>query len=236
MPVSPVQIRPWPFHPPARRFGGDPRTPTIEVDASGDLTAQLLLRAYCNGLFPMAEHRRGAIRWFSPSQRGVLPLASFHVPRRLRRRVRQAPFTVTMDRAFAEVIRACAEPRGTEGETWINDEIIDACAALHRAGLAHSVEAWSGCDGGTTARPVLVGGIYGVALGGAFFGESMFSRSTDASKICLVHLVEHLRRSGFVLFDVQYVNPHLEQFGVTSVPRETYMRDLAPALAMEARW
>jgi len=204
----------------------------------GNLTAQLLIRAYCRGLFPMAEHRHGPIRWCCPQQRAAIPLDHFHVPRRLQRRVRQSPFALQMDTVFADVIRACAEPRRASRETWINDQIINAYTALHAAGLAHSVEAWSTDPSHCTAarRPLLVGGIYGVALGGAFYGESMFSRVTDASKLCLVHLVEHLRQRGFVLFDVQYISSHLVQFGAQTMPRETFLNALAAALRLKVTW
>jgi len=203
------------------------------VDQSNELTAELLVEAYGRGLFPMADHRHGPIHWYAPHVRGVLPMASFHVPRRLRRRIRQAPFRLTVNRAFAEVMRACAEPREPGGGTWINDQIIATYTALHRAGLAHSIEAWPSQREAESVVQRPVGGIYGVALGGAFFGESMFSRETDASKICLVHLAQHLRHRGFVLFDVQFVNPHLAQFGAIGVPRETYLAELVRALAME---
>lgn len=188
------------------------------------LLPEHLLLGYQQGIFPMADPDDGAVYWYRPPRRAVLPLDAFHVPKNLAKRVRQAPFEVATDRAFEAVMRACAE----RSETWISEEIIAAYTALHRHGLAHSVECWQ--DGR------LVGGLYGVALGGAFFGESMFHRVTDASKVALVHLVRRLRRGGFVLLDVQYATPHLQQFGVIEIPAETYERRLGEALPRDARW
>jgi leucyl/phenylalanyl-tRNA--protein transferase len=198
-----------------------------------DLTPELVVRAYCVGAFPMSDARDGEIRWYSPDPRALLPLEeeSFKVSRSLRRRVNSGCYRVTMNRAFERVIRACAEPRPSEAQTWINDAIIDVYCQLHAAGLAHSVEAWAG-----EGDPELVGGLYGVSLGGAFFGESMFHRATDASKVCLVKLVEHLRDNGFSLLDVQFVNPHLEQFGVYEISRDEYLERLEQALNSGARW
>lgn len=211
-----------------------------------ELTSELVVRAYCAGAFPMAERRNGPVRWYSPDPRAVIPLTEpgFQVPRSLRRRVRSGCYRVTMDRAFGEVIRACAEPRSNADETWISRPIIEVYNQLHEAGLAHSVEAWltdaPPRDGDApdtrTASDTLVGGLYGVVLGGAFFGESMFHRATDASKVCLVALVDHLRRCGFELLDVQFINPHLEQFGVTEIPRSEYMERLDHALRSGAQW
>ncbi len=179
----------------------------------------LLVRAYRKGLFPMALED-GEIGWFSPDPRGILPIETFHVPGRLARLVRQAPYEIVIDRAFEAVMRACAE-RPREG-TWISDEIVESYTALHRLGLAHSVEAWRGDE--------LVGGLYGVHLGGAFFGESMFHRATDASKLALVALVDRLARRGFTLLDTQWITPHLAQFGAIEIPRAEYLRRLADAL------
>lgn len=185
----------------------------------------LLVRAYREGLFPMAlEH--GEIGWFCPDPRGILPLDRFHVPSRLARVVRRGTFEIRMDRDFEAVMRACAD-RPADG-TWISQEILDSYLALYRLGAAHSVEAW--LDG------ALVGGLYGVHIGGAFFGESMFHRVTDASKVALVALVEHLRRRGFSLLDVQWSTDHLAQFGVTDVPRTTYLRLLRQAVNQDRRW
>jgi leucyl/phenylalanyl-tRNA--protein transferase len=179
----------------------------------------LLVRAYRKGLFPMALED-GEIGWFSPDPRGILPIDTFHVPGRLARLVRQAPYAITIDRAFEDVMRACAE-RPREG-TWISEEIVESYAALHRLGLAHSAEVWSGEE--------LVGGLYGVHLGGAFFGESMFHRATDASKLALVALVDRLARRGFTLLDTQWITPHLVQFGAIEIPRAEYLRRLEDAL------
>lgn len=186
------------------------------------LPADLLLSAYASGWFPMAVGT-GEIRWFSPDPRGIFPLDRFHVPRRLERVIRAGTFTIHVNRSFEEVIRACAlADRDDEGGTWINGEIFESYCALHRAGFAHSVEAW------TAGR--LAGGLYGVALGGAFFGESMFHRVTDASKVALVALVERLRARGFTLLDTQWTTEHLEQFGAVEIPRRTYLELLAAAL------
>lgn len=184
----------------------------------------LLVRAYREGIFPMALDD-GDIGWFSPDPRGILPLDRFHLPSRLGRVMRQGTFAPGIDRAFEAVIRACADrPDGT----WINDDIIASYLTLHRLGLAHSVEVWQ--DG------ALVGGLYGVHLGGAFFGESMFHRATDASKVALAWLVERLTRRGFALLDVQWVTPHLAQFGAVEVPRVEYQRLLRRALARSCMW
>jgi leucyl/phenylalanyl-tRNA--protein transferase len=183
------------------------------------LDPALLVRAYRKGLFAMALED-GEIGWFSPDPRGILPVDTFHVPGRLARLVRQAPYAITIDRAFEDVMRACAE-RPREG-TWISEEIVESYAALHRLGLAHSAEVWSGEE--------LVGGLYGVHLGGAFFGESMFHRATDASKLALVALVDRLARRGFTLLDTQWITPHLVQFGAIEIPRAEYLRRLEDAL------
>lgn len=187
------------------------------------ITPDILLHAYAEGLFPMAESRGAEeLHWFDPPLRGILPLDAFHVPRRLREKMRRGPFRLSFDEDFAGVIRACAD---TRDETWINDEIIALYTALHRAGFAHSAEAWK--DG------KLAGGVYGVSLGAAFFGESMFSTETDASKTALVHLMERLRARGYALFDTQYVNDHLKQFGVREIPREEYKKLLKAAIAKQ---
>jgi len=197
------------------------------------LTPEMVVRAYSMGVFPMADGRAGEVGWYSPDPRAVIPLedGGFKVRRSLRKRFNSGVYRVTMDQAFEAVIRACAEPRASDADTWINRDIIGVYTQLHRAGLAHSVEAWS--DDDDTAP---VGGLYGVSLGGAFFGESMFHRATDASKVCLVALVEHLRARGFTLLDVQFVNPHLEQFGVTEVPREDYLRRLHEVIGQDIAW
>lgn len=187
------------------------------------LSPHLVLAAYAQGLFPMDIH--GTIRWFSPDPRAILPLDAFHVPRTLRQVVRQGRFEIRTDTSFGDVIRACGRRR--EG-TWIGRGIIDCYVRLHELGYAHSVEAW--------LEGRLAGGLYGVALGGAFFGESMFHVERDASKAALVALVERLRGGGFVLLDVQYTNPHLARFGAVDIPRSEYLGRLRRALNVTARW
>lgn len=193
------------------------------------LTPDILLRAYAQGMFPMAE-RRGdpALYWVSPEQRGIIPLDDFHVPQRLARTVRAGKFTVTADRAFTEVMMNCAAPAPGREESWINDEILRLYIGLHAGGHAHSVECWKHGE--------LVGGLYGVRLGAAFFGESMFSRRTDASKVALVHLVDALRRGGFALLDTQFITAHLARFGAVEVPRRQYLALLHDAIGREAIW
>ncbi len=199
----------------------------MSAPAAPKLTPELVLRAYACGIFPMAESReRSGVFWVDPEVRGVLPLDAFHVSRSLARTVRRGVFDITCDAAFGTVIRACAEASRGRPETWINDDIIEVYCELHRTGFAHSVETWQ--DGR------LAGGIYGVALGGAFFGESMFSATTDASKVALVHLVAQLKAGGFHLFDVQFVSDHLKQFGVEEVPARRFLERLDEALAVEA--
>jgi leucyl/phenylalanyl-tRNA--protein transferase len=191
------------------------------------IPAELLVSAYASGWFPMAVDR-GEIRWFSPDPRGIIPLDAFHVPARLARAVRRGAFRIGIDTAFEAVIRACAEAeRGRDDPgTWISEEIIESYVALHRRGLAHSVESWHGDR--------LAGGLYGVALRGAFFGESMFHRETDASKVALVALVERLRSRGYLLLDTQWATEHLEQFGAVEIPRKEYLKRLEAALSVEA--
>lgn len=193
------------------------------------LTPAILLRAYAEGIFPMAE-RRGdpELFWVSPEMRGIIPLDAFHVPQRLARTVKSDRFAVTADMAFADVMRACAEPTPDRPESWINDEIVRLYTALHAAGHAHSIECWR--DGR------LVGGLYGVKLGAAFFGESMFTRERDASKVALVHLVARLRRGGFALLDTQFLTAHLARFGAIEIPRAQYHALLARAISHEAEF
>lgn len=190
------------------------------------ISSELLVSAYSSGWFPMAVDR-GGIRWYSPDPRGIIPLESFHVPSRLARVIRAGTFKIEIDRAFETVIHACAETNRRDGDpgTWIDRDILDSYIELHRLGFAHSVEAWQ--DGR------LEGGLYGVALGGAFFGESMFHRKTNASKVALAALVEHLRARGFRLLDIQWVTPHLEQFGAVEIPRPMYLQLLADAITVE---
>jgi leucyl/phenylalanyl-tRNA--protein transferase len=178
---------------------------------------ELLLQAYRFGIFPMAM-RDQSIEWFSPDPRAILPLDKFHVPHGLRRTAAKGIFETKIDVRFGEVIRACAKRR----DTWINSEIIQSYEKLHKLGHAHSVESWH--------EGKLVGGLYGVAVGAAFFGESMFHRKTDASKIALLALVEHLRAQKFVLLDTQWVTPHLLQFGAIEIPRAHYLKVLKRAV------
>lgn len=193
------------------------------------LKPELLLRAYAVGIFPMAESRYDPdIHWIDPDLRGILPLDALHVPRRLKRKIRRRPFEIRINTAFAEVIRLCATPAEDRRDTWINPTIESLYAELHRMGFAHSVEAWH--DG------QLVGGLYGVSLGAAFFGESMFSRMTDASKVATVYLVYLLRQGGFQLLDTQFQTPHLRQFGVVEVPRELYRQRLAQSVHGSAQF
>lgn len=188
------------------------------------LTPELLLRAYAVGIFPMAEGRQDPeIHWIDPRRRGVLPLDAFHVPRRLKRRLRQGHFRVTCDRAFAAVVEGCAAPGPGRRDTWINPVIEQLYAGLYEMGFAHSVEVWEG--------ETLVGGLYGVALGAAFFGESMFSRATDASKVALAHLVARLRAGGFTLLDCQFITPHLASLGAIEIDRADYLAALVSAVA-----
>jgi leucyl/phenylalanyl-tRNA--protein transferase len=193
------------------------------------ITAQLLLRAYAEGVFPMAERRDDpTLYWLSPESRGIIPLHGFHVPRRLARTVRNDRFSVTVDTAFDQVIRACAAAAPGREETWINAEILALYTELHRTGFAHSVECWNGTQ--------LVGGLYGVSLGAAFFGESMFSCERDASKVALVHLVARLIAGGFELLDAQFLTEHLAQFGAVAIPRRDYLKRLAKAVAGKANF
>ena len=201
----------------------------MKDDDAFDLTPEVLLRVYAAGLFPMAEDADDpGLFWVDPEFRGILPLDGFHVPRRLQRTLNKGPFDVRVDTAFDEVIAACAEPAPDRPTTWINDEIRRLYSGLRRIGHAHSVECWR--------EGRLVGGLYGVTLGGAFFGESMFSRETDASKVALCHLVARLRRGGFTLLDTQFATDHLARFGVIEIPRAHYRKLLAEALQVDARF
>ena len=190
------------------------------------LTPQTLISSYASGYFPMSESRDTTeLYWFNPARRGVLPLDDFHIPSGLKKFLKKNPFQTRIDADFEGVIRSCAELGQTRKETWINDEIIQAYCELHRMGHAHSVESWR--------EGKLVGGLYGVSLGGAFFGESMFSRESEASKVALVHLVELLNEAGYTLLDTQFVNDHLKQFGVKEIVKRTYMARLDKALKVE---
>ncbi len=193
-------------------------------DGSDSLGPEMLLRAYAAGIFPMAESRDTPdLFWVDPRHRGVLPLDGFHMSKSLARQIRQARHSVTIDADFDAVVDACAD----RDETWINAEIRELYSALHQSGHANSLEVWD--EDGT-----LMGGVYGVTLGGAFFGESMFSRRTNGSKLALAHLVAHLRTCGFVLFDTQFITEHLARLGAIEISRETYRRDLSQALKVQA--
>ena len=194
---------------------------------SSDITPEVLLRAYACGIFPMAESIDDpTLFWVEPEQRGIIPLDGFHVASRLARTVRADSFTVSVNQAFKAVIAGCAEPQPQRDNTWINGRIRDLYTGLHELGHCHSVEVWDNDN--------LVGGLYGVSLGGAFFGESMFHRMRDASKVALVHLVARLIAGGFVLLDTQFVTPHLRTFGATEVPRRIYQARLDAALTRSA--
>jgi leucyl/phenylalanyl-tRNA--protein transferase len=191
------------------------------------LTPDILLRAYAAGVFPMAESADDPeLFWVDPRRRGILPLDAFHVPRRLRRVVRRRPFEIRCNSAFEAVLRGCAEATEKRPNTWINEEIVRLYCGLFARGAAHSVECWQADD--------LVGGLYGVSIGAAFFGESMFSRAPDASKVALVHLVARLRLGGYCLLDTQFLTPHLARFGGIEVSRRRYRRLLAEAIAYRA--
>lgn len=187
------------------------------------LDPRIVVSAYTQGIFPMADES-GRIHWYAPDPRAILEHDNLHVSRSLRATIRKGIYEIRMDSAFEQVMRGCAE----RDETWINETFISTYTYLHRIGLAHSVEAWK--DG------VLAGGLYGVALGGAFMGESMFSRSRDASKVCLVALVEHLKVRGYALHDTQFTTPHLETLGVTEIPRYVYEQRLREALQLPCTW
>jgi len=193
------------------------------------IPSELLVSAYSSGWFPMAVDE-GEIRWYSPDPRGIIPLDAFHVPARLARVIRRGRFRIEIDRDFPAVIRGCAQVDRKDDDpgTWIDSEILTSYIAMHRQGLAHSVEAWEG--------ERLAGGLYGVALGGAFFGESMFHRATDASKVALAALVERMKAGGLTLLDIQWVTPHLEQFGAIEIPRSEYLELLQDALKVDARF
>jgi leucyl/phenylalanyl-tRNA--protein transferase len=192
------------------------------VAVGGDLQAGRLLAAYRSGIFPWSVR---PITWWSPDPRGIFEFEVFHVSKSLARVLRQQPFEVTLDRAFREVMEGCAAPSLRRGESWIGGEFIEAYTELHRQGHAHSVECWRNGE--------LVGGIYGVAVGGLFAGESMFHRADNASKVALCHLVEHLRERRFALFDIQMVTPTTEALGAKAIARSDYLQRLAAAVALE---
>ena len=206
----------------------DRRASEIHIqNMSSRFGTQDLLACYRRGVFPMADSRDDPNLFLvDPDLRGILPLDAFHIPRRLKRTVIQEPYRVTADTAFTRVMEFCAEEGAGRESTWINSAILNLYSTLHREGHAHSIECWDGDQ--------LVGGLYGVAIGGAFFGESMFSRATDASKIALVHLAARLIAGGYTLLDAQFHNPHLEQFGLIEIPRADFKARLRDALAVEA--
>ncbi|MDF1659047.1 MAG: leucyl/phenylalanyl-tRNA--protein transferase [Verrucomicrobiales bacterium] len=190
----------------------------------GYIRPAVLIAAYRGGMFPMAMDNRGEIGWFSPDPRGVIPLDEFHIPHGLKRTLRKEPFEIRVDTAFSEVMRGCAERK----TTWISEEIVTSYEKLFELGYAHSVECWKDRE--------LVGGLYGIAIGGAFFGESMFSRATDASKVALVSLVERLKERCFQLLDTQWTTDHLTGFGCREIPRYEYLKQLNQALLVTTRF
>lgn len=187
------------------------------------LTPEVLVAAYANGIFPMDVD--GEIRWFSPDPRAIIPLDTFHASHTLMQTYRQGRFEIRINTAFEQVMRGCAD---REEGTWISEEILDSYTQLHHMGLAHSVETWHGDE--------LAGGLYGVALGGAFFGESMFSRRRDASKVALVGLVERMKSRGFMLLDTQFITEHLARFGAVEIPADDYLARLRTALQTPAQF
>ena len=192
-----------------------------------ELTPDVILRAYAAGVFPMAETREDQeLFWVDPNMRGLIPLDQFHISRSLKKVVRRKTFEIRYDKEFQSVVRACAESRRNGDDTWINDKIVELYSALHKMGHAHSVECWQ--------DQTLVGGLYGLSIGGAFFGESMFSRAKDASKVALVYLVARLRIAGYRLLDTQFITEHLKQFGAIEISRQDYHDLLGKALSHEA--
>ncbi len=199
----------------------------ISADSGSKLNTldpKLLLAAYAVGIFPMADEKSGEIHWYSPDPRGIIPIQTFTVSRSLRQTIKKGIFDIKFDASFEDVMRCC----GKRKETWISEDIIRAYVKLFRMGYAHSVEAWH--------NDKLVGGLYGVALGGAFFGESMFSTMRDASKVALVFLVEHLKKKKFKLLDTQFVTPHLSRFGAVNIPRDEYLHRLEKVIASPVRF
>ena len=191
-----------------------------------EITAELVLKAYTYGVFPMAKSAGDTdVFWVQPKLRGVIPLDQFHVSHSLRKRLRKGTYNVTIDTAFAAVMAGCAESTDIRADTWINNRIIGLFTELHDAGLAHSVETWDGDR--------LVGGLYGLAMGAAFFGESMFCRATDASKVALCHLVGILKAGDFTLLDTQFITDHLKQFGTVEISQKEYLAQLSAALARQ---
>ena len=194
-----------------------------------DITPELLLKAYAYGVFPMAKSRADdKVFWVQPKLRGVIPLDQFQVSRSLRKTLRKNILDVTIDTAFSQVLDYCAETKPGRPETWINDKIIELFTSLHHAGLAHSIEVWR--------KGELVGGLYGLAMGAAFFGESMFSRVDDGSKVALCHLVGIMKHGGFTLLDTQFITDHLARFGAIEIPQKDYLAQLSTALSQHAHF
>jgi leucyl/phenylalanyl-tRNA--protein transferase len=223
-------MRAWPVLPALlgqRLWFPDPRLADAEglVAIGGDFLPQRLLLAYRSGIFPWTDN---PITWWSPDPRAIFEFDRVHIPRSLRRLLRKNPFTITRDRAFRQVMEGCAQPAPGREESWVTPAFIMAYTRLHELGHAHSVEVWQNGE--------LVGGVYGVAIGGFFAGESMFHRVRDASKVALIHLLQHLRERGFVLFDTQMVTPVTRLLGAVEIPREEYLRRLADALRKDCRF
>lgn len=197
-------------------------TRRVQIIYSMFIPPELLIAAYSQGVFPMADEK-DRILWFDPDPRAILPLDEFHISRSLWKTIRQKRFVIRFDSDFSSVIRACALPAPGRELTWINDDIVESYEALHKIGTAHSVEAWHAGE--------LAGGLYGVAINGLFAGESMFSIKSDASKVALYYLVQHLIQQGFLLLDVQFLTDHLERLGAIEITREEYKSRLVQALA-----
>lgn len=190
-----------------------------------DLTPDILIMAYESGYFPMAESRESdELFWFNPDPRAIIPLDNWHLSRSLKKSIRRRPYRITVNQAFAHTMQKCAAPRSEDRDSWINEDIIGIYCELHELGYAHSIECWQ--------DSTLVGGLYGVSRGGAFFGESMFSTARDASKIAYATLLEIILQAGYALLDTQFVNDHLLQFGVTNIPKEEYLQRLSNALTI----
>ncbi|MCC7406972.1 MAG: leucyl/phenylalanyl-tRNA--protein transferase [Phycisphaeraceae bacterium] len=214
------------------------QTDSPEHNSQAAITIEEVLSAYAQGVFPMADPATGDVRWYTADPRGILELDNLRVPRSLAKRLRRGDYLVTFDQAFSDVIAGCAQTTPKRPDTWISPAIIDLYTQLHHLGLAHSVEAWqpASTDDPTSPSRRLVGGLYGVALAGAFFGESMFSRANDASKVCVVKLAERLRERGFSLFDIQMVTPVTALLGATEIPAKEYLQRLDAALQLGERW
>ena len=200
------------------------RSHSDSVNGVTIIDSEFLLNAYCNGLFPMADGREGEIHWFSPERRGIIPLDGLKVSRSLRQTIRKKNFAIRVNSNFEATMRTCAERE----DVWISETIVQSYLRLHQLGYAHSVECWN--------NERLVGGLYGVAIGGAFFGESMFSRMTDASKVALIFLVKRMKERGFVLLDTQYTNPHLITLGCIEIPQQEYLQQLHNAIHLDCHF